>query len=160
MSGGQTGANAAGLQAAFDLGIPTGGTAPRGWRICLPDGSDGSNPELGTKFGLVEHPSYWYTARTRKNVEDSDGTVWFGYDKSPGARLTLGTATIKNKPFLVNPTAQQLADWALEKKISVLNIAGSRVSSFNPDIASVVYNTVTEALKILIAKTNKAEEAE
>ena len=159
VSGGQTGADEAGLQAAFDLGIPTGGTAPRDWRICLPDGSDGSDPELGTKFGLVEHDSYDYPPRTRQNVTDSDGTVWFGSDKSPGSLLTINTCINQSKPYIINPTAQQLADWAVENKISVLNVAGNRYSKLNPDIITVTYNTVTEALKLLRAEADFAEEA-
>ena len=159
VSGGQTGADAAGLQAAFDLGIPTGGTAPKGWRICLPDGSNGSNPELGTKFGLVEHHSYEYPPRTRLNVLHSNGTVWFGYAESPGGKLTVNTCIKQCKPYILNPTAQQLADWALENKISVLNVAGNRQSEFNPDISTITYNTVTEALKLLRAEADFAEEA-
>ena len=75
IAGGESGADTGGLRAARDMDVLTGGTAPRGWRICLPDGSDGSDPELGTKFGLVEHDSYDYPPRTRQNVTDSDGTV-------------------------------------------------------------------------------------
>jgi hypothetical protein len=50
ISGGQTGADRAGLEAAKALGIATGGTAPKGWRIENPDGTSGSDPSLA-EFG-------------------------------------------------------------------------------------------------------------
>jgi len=77
ISGGQTGADFAGLMAAKNCGIPTGGTAPKGYRICNPDGSDGENPDL-KQFGLIEHESLEYKPRAIKNVQDSDETIWFG----------------------------------------------------------------------------------
>lgn len=150
ISGGQSGVDRAGLEAAFDLGVETGGTAPKSWRICLQDGSDGSDPELGTKFGLVEHFSYDYPPRTRQNILDSDRTVWFGF-KSPGSLITINTCIKQRKPYILNPSDQQLADWILENNISVLNVAGNRLTHFNQGRVQRAYNTVTEALKLLMA---------
>jgi hypothetical protein len=69
ISTGLTAADRAALEAAVELCIPTGGTAPKGWRIQNYDGSTGSDPELA-QFGLVEHESAEYPPRTRQNVAD------------------------------------------------------------------------------------------
>jgi len=70
ISGGQTGADQGGLIAARELGIPSGGTAPKDWLT-----ESGSNEQLLRSFGLVECAEPGYDARTRKNVVDSDGTL-------------------------------------------------------------------------------------
>jgi hypothetical protein len=144
VSGGQTGADSAGLHAARSLGIETGGIAPKGWRICNPDGSDGSDPSLA-EFGLTEHSSRDYPPRTIANVQNSDGTVWFGYEKSNGGKLTLSTAKRLGKPAIVNPSPEQLRKWVEENKIETLNVAGNRESDFNPTIASDTYLTIVSA---------------
>jgi hypothetical protein len=146
ISGGQYGADLAGLQAAKELGIPTGGTAPKHYRVCLPDGADSTNPEL-KDYGLVESHSYEYRPRTIKNVVDSDGTVWFGYDKSPGGYLTISTCRKHSKPCLINPSAIDLFYWVKTKHITTLNVAGNRVSDLNPDIVATTFNTIKEAFR-------------
>lgn len=144
ISGGQTGADWAGLMAAVALGIETGGTAPNGWRICLPDGSDGSNPGLAD-FGLVEHESRDYPPRTIQNVRDADGTVWFGYADSLGGKLTLSTAKKLNKPCIVDPEPEELRQWVVDNNIQVLNISGNRTSKLNPEIFETVYQIIVSA---------------
>ena len=59
ISGGQTGADQAGLIAAEKAGITTGGWMPKGFRTL-----DGPNPGLAARFGLREHPSEEYPPRT------------------------------------------------------------------------------------------------
>lgn len=49
ISGGQTGADRAGLEVAHKLGLETGGWAPSGYVTSL-----GRDRSLGTKFGLKE----------------------------------------------------------------------------------------------------------
>ena len=49
ISGGQTGADRAGLEVAKRLGYETGGTVPRGYKT-----STGPDPTL-KEFGVVEH---------------------------------------------------------------------------------------------------------
>jgi hypothetical protein len=144
VSGGQTGADFAGLLAGRHLGLETGGTAPSGWRICLPDGSDGSNPDLAD-FGLVEDSSRDYPPRTRMNVFDSDGTVWFGYTQSSGARLTIRSCHDRGKPVIVNPTAAELKEWVERFHVQALNVAGNRASDLNPDIQQTTFSTLVEA---------------
>ena len=67
ISGGQTGADRAALDAAMRLGIPHGGWLPKGRLAedgCLPD-----------HYQLEEMPTDSYRERTRKNVQASDGTL-------------------------------------------------------------------------------------
>jgi hypothetical protein len=146
ISGGQTGADEAGLRAARDIGIPTGGTAPKNYRICLPDGSDGTNPDLAN-YSLVESHSYSYKPRTIKNVKDSDGTVWFGFSDSPGGILTIKTCKENNKPYILNPTSLDLFFWVKTRKIKVLNVAGNRLSNLNPTIADTTYKCIKHAFQ-------------
>jgi hypothetical protein len=146
ISGGQRGADRAGLDAAKSVGIATGGTAPKGWRVCLYDGSDGSDPDLAS-LGLVEHQSSDYPPRTKQNVRDSDGTVWFGYSESPGGRLTIGTCKKLGKPCILNPSFEDLREWVAEKEITILNVAGNRSSEDNPDIYTKVYFCIQMAFK-------------
>ena len=75
ISGGQTGADQGGLEAAEKLSLSTGGKMPRGFKT-----EDGPDPKLASRFGLGELASAEYPPRTRYNVVDSDGTVIFGRD--------------------------------------------------------------------------------
>jgi len=52
VSGGQTGADIAGLRAARALDIPTTGFMPKGWTT-----ERGPKPEYAQKFGLLEWTS-------------------------------------------------------------------------------------------------------
>lgn len=149
ISGGQTGADQAGLLAARDAGIPTGGTAPKGWRT-----EDGPAPWLAG-FGLTESHSPEYSPRTRANVEHSDGTVMFGNSLSNGSRLTKRYCHQTGKPLLHipfeagAPTADQAADqivaWLAANSIRVLNVAGNR-ESLAPGIGAFVRKVIFMAL--------------
>lgn len=145
VSGGQSGADRAGLEAAKALGIKTGGVAPKGWRVCNPEGEDDSDPSLAD-FGLIEHESREYPPRTKLNAQNSDGTVWFGYVQgSKGATVTLRSAKEADKPVIVNPSATQLVLWVKRHKIKTLNVAGNRASSHNPSIFQDTYDTIIAA---------------
>ncbi len=139
ISGGQTGADRAALEAGKRLGYKTGGTVPRGYRTNT--GSDQSLKE----FGVVEDASREYPPRTIKNVQDSDGTVWFGNAKTPGGRLTLGTARREGKPFIVNPQPAELALWICDNDIETLNVAGDREEN-DPGIQKRVEEILEQAL--------------
>jgi hypothetical protein len=67
VSGGQAGVDRAALDWAIARGIPHGGWCPAG-RIA----EDGMIPE---RYQLRETASPGYRERTRRNVEDSDGTL-------------------------------------------------------------------------------------
>jgi hypothetical protein len=139
ISGGQTGADRAGLEVAKRLGYETGGTAPRGYKT-----SRGPDPTL-KEFGVIEHASDRYPPRTVKNVRDADGTVWFGNEETPGGKLTIGVARRMTKPLLINPTARDLHAWIIENDIKVLNVAGDRETN-SPGIHARVEETLSQAL--------------
>jgi len=69
VSGGQTGVDRGGLQAAMDLELAWGGWAPKGWRS-----EDGTIPPL-YRANMQEHASANYLGRTRRNVVDSHATL-------------------------------------------------------------------------------------
>jgi hypothetical protein len=123
ISGGQTGADRAGLEVGRRLGYRTGGTVPKGFRTAT-----GPDPTLRA-FGVTEDDSPDYPPRTIRNVRDSDGTVWFGARKTPGGRLTTGTALRNGKPLIVNPSPGELRQWIIENRVKVLNVAGDREES-------------------------------
>ncbi|BEH08896.1 putative molybdenum carrier protein [Geobacter sulfurreducens subsp. ethanolicus] len=127
VSGGQTGADRAGLDAAMKVGLPVGGYCPKG-RLA----EDGIVPE---HYPLVEMAKGGYSARTERNVIESDGTLIFNIGKlSGGTRLTVECAHKHHKPHLViqldadKPKVATLAEWLNQNKIKVLNVAGPRES--------------------------------
>src|SRR5262245_50643367 len=97
ISGGQTGADTGALVAARELGIETGGVAPKGWLT-----EQGSEEALLRSFGLTECEEEGFPARTRRNVKDSDGTLLVGEYRNGGSRLTHEVANELARPlFLV-----------------------------------------------------------
>jgi hypothetical protein len=152
ISGGQTGADQAGLRAAKRCEIPTGGWACHGFKT-----EAGQALWLATEFGLREHPEPGYSARTRDNVRDSTGTVIFGQPSS-GCNLTQRFCgpTFYNKPWLwvhwpqpyeidqEDVTATVLGFLILQR-IEILNVAGNREEK-NPGIGAWVEQTLTEVL--------------
>jgi hypothetical protein len=139
ISGGQTGADRTALEVAKELGLQTGGTVPRGWRT-----ENGPDPSLAT-FGCREHASNEYPPRTRQNVLDSDGTVWFGTTKSRGYLRTFKEVQAAQKPWLVNPNTAELLRWLAAFQIEVLNVAGNAESE-NPRIGALVRMFLATAL--------------
>ena len=82
ISGGQTGADRAGLDFAIETGLEHGGYVPRGRKA-----EDG---RIDDRYNLVELSTTSYPARTRRNIEESDGTVIFSLERllSGGTKLT------------------------------------------------------------------------
>ena len=76
ISGGQTGADQAALDAAIAMDIPHGGWIPKGRLTEV-----GPLPE---HYNLQEMPTKDYLKRTKQNVLDSDGTVVFSHGSSKG----------------------------------------------------------------------------
>ena len=128
ISGGQTGADRAGLEAALVLNIPTGGFCPKGYMT--ENGFDKSLKE----FGLKQTDSYKYEERTIKNILSGDGTVIFCRTDSKkniigdGTQLTFNVALKNGKPVIINPTKKKFLKWLDENKIEILNVAGNRES--------------------------------
>lgn len=149
ISGGQTGADQAGLRAAKQLGIATGGWVPKGCRT-----DDGPAPWLVTEFGCQEHPDSQYAPRTVANVRVADGTLWFGDDTSPGGRLTCGTASGDQRPLLkIGRLSLQtlvpvdiIRGWLAHYQIKTLNVAGNRESTM-PGIGAAVESLLREVFR-------------
>jgi hypothetical protein len=142
--GGQRGADQAGLWAAIDLGIPTGGVAPKDYRVCCEMlGDDLSDPWLAD-YGLIEHSSRDYRDRTIQNVRDADATVWVGNASSPGGKLTLSSCTKAGKPYIVNPTSYGLRFFCNQGAFTTLNVAGNR-DRLGTDICFTAYELIGNA---------------
>ena len=137
ISGGQTGADRAGLDFAIEAGLEYGGYVPRGRKA-----EDG---RIDDRYSLIELSTSSYSARTRRNIEESDGTVIFSLERllSGGAKLTRTHANKLGKPVLhiydtrkeriFHPDSfcleiQALTDFLCSKKIEILNVAGPRES--------------------------------
>jgi hypothetical protein len=163
ISGGQTGADRAGLEAAKHLGLKTGGFAPHGYMT-----EDGPKPDLGTEYGLEEMPKttfqQMYPARSRKNVDESDGTVAFRLYASVGTDKTIGycrtgewryytrSVSDPHRPVLIVTSFSQAQNdrfrrWMVDKRISVLNVAGHREGSvLIGDFQKKVFDFLVSAL--------------
>jgi hypothetical protein len=137
ISGGQSGADLGGLDAAKELGIQTGGTAAAKWSAFDETGKQISTPEYRRKYGMKEGEWYqnpetgkWnpYRQRTIANAQEADGTIWFGDPTSAGGRLTLGGVAQNGKPLpLINPQSpEEIRNWMIRNNIKTLNVAGNR----------------------------------
>ena len=144
ISGGQTGADQAGLAAAKALGLETGGTAPP--KFYTEEGI--KTKLLRDTYKLVEGipDRTIYRKRTRQNIIDSDGTVIFGDTFERGTQLTINTCEQLEKPYVVNPKMDLFVRWIVNHKIQVLNVAGNRESK-NPGIYAKVYKYLVDSLK-------------
>ncbi len=138
VSGGPTGIDQLGLNVAKSLGILTGGVAPKGFLT-----ENGPHLLLRDEYGLTEHASPDY--RTRANVQQSDGTVLFR-EISGGTKLTIATCEKEGKPYLVNPTAEQLRAWLIEQNINILNVAGNRGTKLKPEKREQYQTVLRDAL--------------
>jgi putative molybdenum carrier protein len=146
ISGGQTGADRAGLEAAAALGLLTGGQAPAGF--LTEAGPDPSLEGFGlTAGGLPE-------ARTERNVVDADATVIFARrELGPGSELTRIVALKHRKPVVVlDPwapdAARALTEFLELHAPRVLNVAGDRESQA-PGIYERVRGLLTAVLTTL-----------
>lgn len=144
ISGGQAGADCAGLVGAERAGVPTGGVAPAGWRT-----EKGPQPEaLRDRFGLTEHSSSAYPPRTEENVVNSNATVIYSSNaNSPGTVQTVNFCVKHSKPYLmVNPFSEDAImltrSFLLHERPMVLNIAGNRESKskgISVQVAKIVH---------------------
>ena len=134
VSGGQTGADQAGLDVAIKYGIPHGGWIPKGRMT--------EAGPLSEKYQLQEMTTKSYPKRTERNILDTDGTLIVSHGRlTGGSKLTADLATKHNKPFLhldfkansMTYCARLLASWVTDSGIKVLNVAGSRASK-DPEI--------------------------
>jgi len=134
ISGGQTGADQAALDAAIKYNFSYGGWIPKGRKT-----EDGRFPD---EYKLQEMSTGSYKERAEQNVIDSDGTVIISHGKlTGGSKLTEKFAEKHLKPCLhidlYNTPAfmasSLINSWVILHKIKTLNVAGPRASK-NPDI--------------------------
>lgn len=156
VSGGQTGVDRAGLDAARDCGIPIGGWCPRGRRA-----EDGRIPK---RYPLEETESADYLSRTYKNIETSDATLVFTPSAPQGGSLrTIEHAQLARRPLfrarwevyaeLGDLGAGWLSENILEffedhvaPRAVVVNVAGSRASTW-PEGRKLVRDVLVHAFK-------------
>ena len=152
ISGGQVGADQGGLCAAYDLNIPTGGTAPKGYRTLY-----GSNPKLAL-LGLKESTSEKYPPRTYDNVKNSDGTIRFANDfNSSGEACTLKAIRQYNKPYIdinigVPLKITEVVKWIRKHDINILNVAGN--AGRDRKESSLIFDFVRDYLKQVLLELN------
>jgi hypothetical protein len=146
VSGGQTGADRAGLDWARANGLEHGGWCPKGRKA-----EDGP---IAQCYSLEETPSSDYPQRTEWNVRDSDATVVFTMTEhlGVGSRKTMSLAQKHSKPAAHvfasgNPFAVAASVRHFMKKFNVetLNIAGSRGSN-EPGVSDFVRSVLDCAL--------------
>lgn len=141
ISGGQTGVDRAGLDAARTCLLEIGGWCPKG-RLA----EDGKIPE---EYPLTEAESPAYPQRTEWNVRDSDATIILTCGRyGRGTTLTMELAKKLNKPVLLIQLkdrkwdCQATRDWIVSHKVQTLNIAGPRASN-QPEVYDLARNYLT-----------------
>jgi len=131
ISGGQTGVDRAGLDAALAASFPVGGLCPKG-RLA----EDGRIPDC---YPLVETETAESAERTRWNVRDGAATLILTWgEPTGGTALTLETCQCEGKPCLLVDLndrestsaagVRALADHLAHKIDGPLNVAGPRES--------------------------------
>jgi Circularly permutated YpsA SLOG family len=154
ISGGRSGADQAGWRAAVACEIETGGWMPRGFLT-----EEGPQRWFANVYNAREMPTASYPARTVQNVQDSDGTIWFGTTKTPGAKTTLEACERMRRPvMLVTPSEvilpSDVVRWLRRNpKVKRLNIAGNRESK-NPGIGERVERFLIAVFKRVNAPTD------
>lgn len=130
ISGGQTGADRAGLDVAIEMGVPHGGYCPKDRKA-----EDG---RIDDKYNLIEFGSY--RDRTIKNIESADLTIVFYKGQvTTGTALTIDKCGDLNKKlfrvdfnYIVKDMTPILIRDLLTQSFGsqpiTVNIAGSRES--------------------------------
>ncbi len=147
ISGGQTGADRAALDAAISWGVPHGGWCPKG-RLA----EDGP---ISEKYHLRETKAEDYAIRTRANVEVADLTLIFSHGPlTGGSLLTQQFAEELQKPcvhidLLEQPDVFQRSEDTdgilLGIEDITLNVAGPRASG-DSEIYIAVYTAMVRLL--------------
>lgn len=129
LSGGQTGVDRGALDAALAADAPCGGWCPAGRAA-----EDGPIPE---RYPVRELSTSGYDERTRRNVEDSDGTVilMFG-PPTGGTASTIGFSRRLGKAHLIidapatsiEQAGRLLSEFVRRHHVRRLNVAGPRAS--------------------------------
>lgn len=144
ISGGQTGADRAALDAAIRMGISHGGWIPKG-RLT----EDGPLPDM---YALEEMPSESYADRTEKNVLVSDGTLIVSRGAPTGGSDHTRKMALKHGKQMLHidltlhqsplDAASLVSSWLAMNNIETLNVAGPRASK-DPAIYVAVLSILT-----------------
>ena len=147
ISGCQTGADIAAIDAAIDNGFAYGGWVPKGRRT--------EAGPLPLTYAVEEMDTRGYPKRTEQNILDADGTVICSHGRlSGGSALTRRIAKRQNKPWLhldladlsADLAADKLAEWIDRHRIEVLNVAGQSASK-NERIYAATFAVITSLLR-------------
>ena len=147
ISGGQTGADIAAIDAAIASNFPYGGWLPKGRKT--------EKGSLSMHYQMQEMTTGGYPKRTEKNIKESDGTVIFTHQNlTGGSKLAGDLAERLGKPWLhinfnktdSNKVISLLSGWIKKNKINVLNVAGSRASK-DVDIYDKVFLAINNIIK-------------
>lgn len=147
ISGGQTGADRAALDAALDAGAPCGGWCPEGRRA-----EDGP---IDPRYPLTELSGAGYRRRTRRNVIDSDATVILSsLPLTGGTAQAHGDCVAHRRPCLVIDTAADEPAAAAVKidalirdhRVARLNVAGPRASG-QPGVYDYTYQVIARVIE-------------
>jgi hypothetical protein len=148
ISGGQTGADRAALEAALAMGLPIGGWVPKGRKA-----EDGRIPDRYPN--LRETDSDEYETRTRWNVRDSDATLILSHGPlTGGSKFTEWIARSLGKPVLhvdlsnasIGEAVDEVRAWLADLDGATLNVAGPRASN-DP----AIYDKTKEILTRLVS---------
>lgn len=154
VSGGQTGADRGGLDAARELGMPFGGWAPKDWRA-----EDGAIPEV-YRASMRTTSSRNYRDRTKRNVFDSDGTLLVSLRTAltGGSLETWSYCEHRRRPrlhvVLTDPLPVingNLLDWLGRNRIRVLNVAGPRESK-EPGLQDATRRVLVSCLRGIVGR--------
>ncbi len=149
ISGGQTGADQAALDAAIKNDVPHGGWIPKGRMT--------ESGPLPKKYQLLEMASQSYPERTEQNVLDSDGTLVVSHGRiTGGTALTRELAEKHGKPCLLldmdrhslAEAVEQVSTWVRNNDIGIMNVAGSR-ASHDPEIYQATFSVLDTFFKNL-----------
>lgn len=141
ISGGQTGADIAALDACLELDFPCEGYCPIG--------RYNEAGKIPKKYPLIEY-GVKYQERTKKNVIESDGTVIFVTRfLTKGSRLTLEYCHEYEKHEIIinidngfNESYVELEDFIKKYSIHILNVTGTRASKC-PNIHGFVKDVIS-----------------
>ena len=144
ISGLQKNVDQYGIEAAKELGLEYGGTVNKGFKV-VPEGSNSPNfEEFKTSGNWEEIESQWYPDRTKANAQNSDGTVWFGEGDSRGYGAT--KREVGNKPWIENPSSEELRKFIIDNNIQTLNVAGNR-SYGTEELGENAKQTIIDSVK-------------
>ena len=150
ISGAQTGVDRGALDAALEHNVQCGG-----W---VPEGRKAEDGVISEHYPVQVLVGAGYRQRTKKNVQDSDGTViiYFGY-LTGGTEQTLRFCLNEHKPYLLLDALEMTPERAAIRineflnsiKGETLNFAGPRAGG-EPNAHSYTFQSVNNFIEVHI----------